>query len=88
MDVKAIKTAKNVKNRLFKMHFLTSSKNVRQIPKPFLERFFLVVFLLLKSILHGQMIEKIASEVRPKKGKKLQKVPFLKKHFLTTWPLG
>ena len=33
------------------------------------------------------MTEKIASEVRPKKGKKLQKVVF-KKHFLTTWPLG
>ena len=33
------------------------------------------------------MTEKIAFEVRPKKGKKLQKVIF-KKHFLTTWPLG
>ena len=40
----AKKTAKNVKNHLFKMHFVTTSKNVRQIPKPFLERFFLVVF--------------------------------------------
>ena len=33
------------------------------------------------------MTEKIALEVKPKKGKKLQKVIFLK-HFLTTWPLG
>ena len=31
------------------------------------------------------MTEKIAFEVRPKKGKKLQKVPFLKSIF---WPLG
>ena len=37
--------------------------------------------------LHGQMTEKIAFEVRPKKGKKMQKVPFLKR-FLNTWPLG
>ena len=41
--------------------------------------------MVLKSILHGQMTEKSASEVRPKKGKKLQKVPFLKSIF---WPLG
>ena len=40
----AKKLAKNVKNCFFKMHFMTTSKNVRQIPKPFLERFFLVVF--------------------------------------------
>ena len=31
------------------------------------------------------MTEKIAFEVRPKKGKKLQKVPFLKSIF---WPIG
>ena len=31
------------------------------------------------------MTEKIAFEVRPKKGKNLQKVPFLKSIF---WPLG
>ena len=43
--------------------------------------------MVLKRILHGQMTEKIASEVRPKKGKTLQKVLFLKR-FLTTWPLG
>ena len=41
--------------------------------------------MVLKSILHGQMTEKIASEVRPKKGKKLQKVFFFKAFF---WPLG
>ena len=41
--------------------------------------------MVLKTILHGQMTEKIASEVRPKKGGKLQKVPFLKSVF---WPLG
>ena len=40
----AKKLAKNVKNCFFKVHFMTTSKNVRQIPKPFLERFFLVVF--------------------------------------------
>ena len=34
------------------------------------------------------MTEKIAFEVRPKKGQKLQKVPFLKSIFLTIWPLG
>ena len=27
------------------MHFVTTSENVRQNPKPFLERFFLVVFV-------------------------------------------
>ena len=41
--------------------------------------------MVLKTILHGQMTEKIAFEVRPKKGKKLQKVIFLKSIF---WPLG
>ena len=41
--------------------------------------------MVLKPILHGQMTEKIASEVRPKKGGKLQKVPLLKSIF---WPLG
>ena len=40
----AKKLAKNVQNCFFKMHFMTTSKNMRQIPKPFLERFFLVVF--------------------------------------------
>ena len=54
------------------MHFVTTSKNMGQNPKLFLERFFLVVFL--KTILHGQMTEKIALEVRPKKGKILQKL--------------
>ena len=44
--------------------------------------------MVLKTNLHNQMTEKIAFEVRPKKGKKLQKLIFLKKHFLTTWPLG
>ena len=39
----------------------------------------------LKTILNGQMTEKIAFQKRPKKGKKLQKVPFLKSIF---WPLG
>ena len=42
--------------------------------------------MVLKTILHGQMIEKIAFEMRPKKGKILQKVPLLDT-FLTTWPL-
>ena len=41
--------------------------------------------MVLKTILNGQMTEKIASEVRPKKGKKLQKMLFLKSIF---WPLG
>ena len=36
-------------------------------------------------ILHNQMTEKNAFEVRPKKGKKLQKVIFFKSIF---WPLG
>ena len=40
---------------------------------------------MLKSILHGQMTEKIAFEVRPKKDKKMQKVLFLKSVF---WPFG
>ena len=40
----AKKLAKNVQNCFFKMDFMTTSKNMRQIPKPFLERFFLVVF--------------------------------------------
>ena len=33
--------------------------------------------MVLKTILHGQMTEKIAFEVRPKKGQKLQKVFFI-----------
>ena len=33
--------------------------------------------MVLKTILHGQMTEKIAFEVRPKMGKKLQKLFFL-----------
>ena len=41
--------------------------------------------MVLKSILHGQMTEKIAFEVRPKIGEKSQKVPLLKSVF---WPLG
>ena len=41
--------------------------------------------MVLKSILHRQKTEKIAFKVRPKKGKKLQKVIFLKSIF---WPLG
>ena len=36
--------AKKREKSVFKMHFVTTSKNMRQIPKPFLERFFLVVF--------------------------------------------
>ena len=43
--------------------------------------------MVLKTILHGQMNEKIAFEVRPKKGKNCKKVSF-EKAFLTTWPLG
>ena len=71
--------AKNIKNHLFKIHFVTTSKNVRQNPKPFLKRFFLVVFENgIKTLLNGQMTEIIAFEVRPKKSKKLQKVSFLK----------
>ena len=61
------KTAKNVKNCLFKMHFVTTSKNVRQTNQ--------------QTNLHNQMTEKIAFEVRPKKGKKLKKVLFLKSVF-------
>ena len=64
----AKKLAKNVQNCFFKMHFMTTSKNMRQIPKPFLERFILVVFENgIKTILNGQMTGKIASEVRPYK---------------------
>ena len=44
--------------------------------------------MVLKSILHGQMTEKIALEVRPKKGNKIANSAFVKKHFSTTWPLG
>ena len=44
--------------------------------------------MVLKMIIHGHMTEKISFEVSPKKGKKLQKVFFLKSVFLTTWPLG
>ena len=43
--------------------------------------------MVLETLVHGQMTEKIAFEVRPKKGKKLQKVLLLKS-ILTTWPLG
>ena len=44
--------------------------------------------MVLKTILHGQMTEKIAFEVRPKKGKKLQKVLLLKSIFLPLGPSG
>ena len=44
--------------------------------------------MVLKTILHGQMTEKIAFEVKPKNGKKMQEVPLLKSVFLTTWPFG
>ena len=42
--------------------------------------------MVLKTILHGQMTEKIAFEVRPKKGQKMQKVFF--KLFFDIFPLG
>ena len=49
------------------MHFVTTSKNVGQNQKPFVERFFLVVFENgVKNLLHGQTTEKIAFEVRIK----------------------
>ena len=41
--------------------------------------------LVLKTFLHWQMTEQIASEVRAKNGEKLQKVPFLKSIF---WPIA
>ena len=44
--------------------------------------------MVLKTFLHGQMTEQIASEVRPKNGEKLQKVPFLKIVFCNIAPLG
>ncbi len=44
--------------------------------------------MVLKSFLHRQMMEQIASEVRPKNGEKLQKVPFLKIVFCNIAPLG
>ena len=37
--------------------------------------------MVLKANLHNQMTEKIAFEVRPKKGKKLQKMVFFSKAF-------
>ena len=43
------------------MHFVTTSENVRQNPKPFLESFFLTDFENdNKTILHRQITEKIA----------------------------
>ena len=59
------------------MAFFTTSKNLGQNPKPFLERFFLVVF----EILHGQTTEKIAFEVRIKNKKKIKKSALFKKLF-------
>ena len=44
--------------------------------------------MVLKTFLHGQMTEQIASEVRSKNGGKLQKVPFLKIVFYHIAPLG
>ena len=69
--------------------FWTTSKNVRQNPKLFLDKKISIKFskMVLKTILHGQMTEKIAFEVRPEKGTKNAKSAFLKR-FLTTWPLG
>ena len=40
----AKKLTKNVKNRFFKIDYVTTSENVGQNQKPFLKRFFLVVF--------------------------------------------
>ena len=42
----------------------------------------------LNTFIHSQMTEKIASEVWPKHGEKLQKVPFLKIVFCNIVPLG
>ena len=44
--------------------------------------------MALETLVHGQMTEKIAFEVRHKKGQIIAKSAFSKKHFLTTWPLG
>ena len=84
-----LKRAKNVKNCLFKMYFVTSSKNVRQNTKPILERFFFVVFengIKKHSTWAGDLENCNWSEAL--KGEKIAKSAFSKKHFLTTWPLG
>merc|ERR1712112_681809 len=44
--------------------------------------------MVLKTFLHGQMTEQIASQLRPKNGGKLQKVPFLKIVFCNIASLG
>merc|ERR1712080_639888 len=44
--------------------------------------------LVLKTFLHGQMIEQMPSEVRHKNREKLQKVPFLKIVFCNIASLG
>ena len=50
------------------MAFFTTAKNLGQNPKPFLERFFLVVFKnCIKTILHGHMTEKIEYETKQAK---------------------
>jgi len=43
---------------------------------------------VLKTFLHGQMTEQFTSEVRPKNGGKLQKVPYLKIVFCNIAPWG
>ena len=71
------------------MHFVTTSKNMKQNPKTFLERFFLLVLENgIKTILHGKMTDKIASEVRPKKGKYCKKCFFFKAFFDHLAPWG
>ena len=48
-------------NNNFLINFFTTSKNVTQNPKPFLESFFLTDFENdIKTILHRQITEKIA----------------------------
>ena len=44
--------------------------------------------MVLKTIIHGQMSDKIAFKLRPKKDQKLQSVLILKSVFFTTMPPG
>ena len=80
------KTGKKRQKLFFKNAFCDHFQKRETNSKTIFGKIFPCSFL--KTILHGQMTEKIAFEVRPKKGKKLQKVPLLKSVFLTTWPLG
>ena len=75
---------KNGKNHFFKMHFFHFKKESEKIQNHFWKDFpSLISKMVLKSVLHKRVTQKIAFEVRLKTAKR----GFQKKLFLTPFPL-